>query len=94
MAGGCLYTMSVHYMQGLSAQHLFGVSMVSNGRHPDWGTQPPLGQTEPSSRLKIGTLARPLPAFKKQRGSIRDGHIGGEQSHIPPGPYGPAIRDG
>ena len=40
----CLYTIC----RGLSAQHLFGVSMVSIGRHPNWGTQPPLGQTGPS----------------------------------------------
>jgi len=50
--------------RGLSAQHLVGVSMVSIGRHPNWGTPPPhsarLGHP---SRLKIGTLARPLPAF-------------------------------
>jgi len=40
----CLYTIC----RGLSAQHLFGVSMVSIARHPNWGTQPPLGQIGPS----------------------------------------------
>jgi len=60
VAGGCLYTMSVHDVctrwlyticRGLSAQHLFDVSMVPIGRHPNWGTQLPLiclGQTWPS----------------------------------------------
>jgi len=33
--------------RGLSAQHHSGVSMVSIGRHPNWGTRPPLGQTGP-----------------------------------------------
>ena len=38
--------------------------MVSIGRHPNWGTQPHSARLGHPSRLKIGTLARPLPAFK------------------------------
>ena len=51
-AGGCL-------------RNLFGVSMVSIGRHPSWGTQSPLGQTGPSITPEnwYVHLARPLPAF-------------------------------
>jgi len=86
----CLYTIC----RGLSAQNLFGVSMVSIGRHPDWGTQPPLGQTGPSVAPENWYVGETLAGFQLQRGSIRDGHIGGEQTHIPPGPYGPARRDG
>ena len=37
--------------------------MVSIGRHANWGTQPPIGRLGHPSRLKIGTLAGPLPAF-------------------------------
>ena len=86
----CLYTIC----RGLSAQHLVGVSMVSIGRHPNWGTQPPLGQTGPSIAPENWYVGETLAGFQLQRGSIRDGHIGGEQTHIPPGPYGPALRDG
>jgi len=35
-----------------------------------------------------------LAGLQLQRVSIRDGHIGGEQTHLPPGPYGPALRNG
>ena len=52
----CLYTIC----RGLSAQHRVGVSLVSIGRHPNSGTEPPLGQTQ---RLKIGILTKSLPAF-------------------------------
>ena len=55
--------------------------MVSIGRHPNWGTRPPLGRLGHPSRLKIGET---LASFQLQRGSnnIRDGHIdiGGEQT--------------
>jgi len=60
VAGGCLYTMSVHYMQVVGC--LRSISSVS-----PW---------------------YPLV------GSIRDGHVGDEQTHIPPEPYSPALRNG
>ena len=63
--------------------------MVSIGRHPNWGTQPPLGQIGPSIAPENCYVGETF-----LQGSIRDGHIGGEQIHIPPGPYGPALRDG
>jgi len=78
----CLYTIC----RGLSAQHLFGVSMVTIGRHPNWGTQTPLGQTGPSIAPENWFVGETLAGLQLQRGSIRDGHIGGEQTHMPPGP--------
>ena len=54
--------MSVHYMQGLSAQHLVGVSMVSLVGIPIGAHSPHSARLGHPSRLKIGTLA-PLPAF-------------------------------
>jgi len=94
VAGGCL---SIHdvctlYAGGLSAQHLFGVSMVSIGRHPSWGTRPPLSQTGPSIAPENWYVCGTLAGLQLQRVSIRDGHIGEEQTHIPPGPYGLALR--
>jgi len=75
-------------------RHLFGVSMVSIGRHPNWGTQLPLGQTGPSIASEKWYVGETLAGLQLQRGSIHDGHIGVEQTHIPPGPYGPALRNG
>jgi len=80
--------------RGLSAQHLVGISMVSIGRHPNWGTQHPLGQTGPSIAPEKRYVGETLAGFQLQGGSIRDGHSGGKLTHIPPGPYGPALRDG
>jgi len=80
----CLYPVC----KGLSAQHLFGVFMVSVGRHPNWvawGTQPPLGHTGPSIAPENWYVGGTLAGLQLQRGNIRDGHIGGEQTHIPPG---------
>ena len=59
-----------------------------------------LGYTIPN--IQVGStiapehwhVGRTLAGIQLQRGSIRDEHIGGEQIHIPPGPYGPALRDG
>jgi len=68
--------------------------MVSIGRHPNWGTQPPLGQTGPSIAPENWYVGGTLADLQLQRRNIRDGHIGGEQIHIPPGPYGPALRNG
>ena len=68
--------------------------MVYIGRHPNWGTQPPLSQAGPSIAPENWYVGETLAGFQLQRGSIRDGHIGGEQIHIPPGPYGQALRDG
>ena len=72
--------------RGLSAQHLVGVSMVSIGRHPNWGAQSLLGQTGPSIAPENWYVGGTLAGFQLQQGGIRDGHIGGEQTHIPPGP--------
>ena len=58
--------------------------MVSIGRHPSWGTQPPLGQTGPSIAPENWYVGETLAGFQLQRGSIRDGHIDGEQTRIPP----------
>ena len=73
----CLYTIC----RGLSAQHLVCVSMVSIGRHPNWGTQPPLGRLGHPSRLKIDTLARPfseevfaIDILAESRFTFRQGH--------------------
>ena len=58
------------------------------------GFTAPLGQSGPSIAPENWYVGETLAGFQLQRGSIRDGHIGGEQTHIPPGPYGPALRDG
>jgi len=68
--------------------------MVSIGRHPNWGAQPPLGQTRLFIAPENWCVGETLGGFQLQRGSIRDEHLGGEQTHIPPWPYGPASRDG
>ena len=41
-----VYTRYLYTVQ--SAQHHSGVSMASIGRHPNWSTRPPFGQTGPS----------------------------------------------
>jgi len=82
----CLYTIC----RGLSTQHRFGVSIISICRHPNWGTRPLLGgQTGPSIAPENWYVSGTLAGLQLQRVSIRDGHIGGEQTHIPPGPDGP-----
>jgi len=70
------------------------VPMVSIGRHPNWGTQPPLSQTGPSIVPENWYVGGTLAGIQLQRESIPDGHVGGEQTHIPPGPCGPALRNG
>jgi len=80
------------YAGGLSAQHLVGVSMVSISRHPNWGTQPPLGQTGPSIAPVNRYVGETLAGFQLQRGSICGGHVGGEQTHIPPGQHSSPSR--
>ena len=73
--------MSVHYMQGVVCAASLGVSTVSIGRHPNWGTQPPPDQTGPSIAPENYYVGGTLAGLQLQRGNIRDGHIGGEQTH-------------
>jgi len=64
----CLHTIC----RGLSAQHLVGVSMVSIGRHPNWGTRPPLGQTGPSIAPENWYVGGTLAGLQLQQVSIRE----------------------
>ena len=71
MAGGCLYTMSVHYSGGL----LRSISSVSLwypiGRHPKWVYGP---QTGPSIAPENWYVGGTLGSLQLQRVSIRDGY--------------------
>ena len=67
---------------------------VSIGRHPNWGTRPSVGQTGISIAPENWYVGGTLAGLRLQRVGIRDGHIVGEQTHNPPGPYGPALRNG
>jgi len=60
--------MSVHHIQGWSAQRHSGV-MVSIGRHPNWGTQPPLGLAQ-SMAVRLGHPLR-LKARRLVRWRVR-----------------------
>ena len=77
---GCLH--NIRSLQGIHWQ-------------PSWGTRPltrpPHGQAGPSLSWHVGGT---LAGFQLQRGSIRDGHVGGEQIRIPSEPDGPEFRDG
>ena len=69
-------------------QHLVGVSVVSIGRHPNWGTQPPLGQIGPSIAPENWYVGETLAGFQLHREEVFAMDILAEsRTHIPPGPY-------
>ena len=82
--------MSVHDVCTLYAGDcLRSISSVS-----PWYPLVGISQAGPSIAPENWYVGETLAGFQLQRGNIRDGHFGGEQIHIPPGPYGPALRDG
>jgi len=45
--------------------------------YPSWGTRPPLDQAGPSIAPENWDVDGTLAGLQQQRGSIRDGHVGG-----------------
>ena len=83
-AGGCLRSIS-----SVSRWYpLVGIPIAVCGHTA------PTRQTGPFIAPENWYVGETLAGLQLQRGSIRDGHIGGEQTRIPPGPYGPALRNG
>jgi len=81
----CGRTMSVHDVCTERTLYAGGclrsISMVSIGRHPNWGTQPHSARLGHPSRLKIDTLARPfckevfaMDILAESRFTFRQGH--------------------
>jgi len=67
--------------------------MVSIGRHPN-GVNGPTQPDWAIHRAENWYIGGTFAGLQLQRVSIRNGHIGEEQIHIPPGPYGPALHNG